>query len=29
MDPKVERLIRLDKEAPLLDEFLASLEEQI
>jgi hypothetical protein len=29
MDPNVERLVQLDKEAHLLDEFLASLEEQI
>ena len=29
MDPSVEHLARLDREARLLDEFLASLEEQI
>lgn len=29
MDPDAERLARLNKEALLLDEFLASLEEQI
>ncbi|WP_263368986.1 hypothetical protein [Edaphobacter bradus] len=29
MDPNVDHLARLDKEARLLDEFLASLEEQI
>jgi hypothetical protein len=29
MEPSVEHLIRLDKEARLLDEVLASLEEQV
>ena len=29
MDPSVEHLVRLDKEARLLDEVLASLEEQV
>lgn len=28
-DPNVEHLVKLDKEVHLLDEFLASLEEQI